>query len=176
MSEFSKTTLLETIAIEREIHRALMTYFRGSDRLDLELMKTAYHPDAYDDHGTYKGGVDGLVEWIKERHATIEQSMHIAGNFLVDIRGNQASVETYCILVQHEKTGCVNLATRKPSYRRFTFGVRYVDRFEERQGKWKIAHRVVVWEWAQEDMGDLTMDPTWVTAKRSREDAVYRNI
>ena len=168
--------LLEQIRAEREIHRVLLKYFRGSDRFDLDLMATAYHPDAYDDHGTYKGDIKGLVEWIRTRHQTIEQSMHLAGTPFIHLEGKQAAVETYCILYQHERTDCVNLATQQPAYRRFVFGVRYVDRFEERQGDWRIAHRVVVWEWSQEDVGDLNMNPIWTTAKRSLEDAVFKNV
>jgi SnoaL-like domain len=166
---------LELLLAEREIRRVMLKYFRANDRLQLDEVASAYHADAYDDHGTYKGDVKGLIEWIRDRHQTIEQSMHLAGNPLIEIDGARAAVETYCTLVQHERTGCVNLATRRPAYRRFVFGLRYVDRFENRRGEWKIAHRVVVWEWSQEDVGDLTMDPTWVTAQRSREDRVYQN-
>ena len=31
------------------------------------------------------------------------------------------------------------------------FGIRYVDRFEKRDGEWKIAHRVVATEWRRVD-------------------------
>jgi SnoaL-like domain len=168
------STLLDELAAEREIRRAMLNYIRANDRLQLDELAAAYHVDAYDDHGTYKGGVQGLVAWISQRHMTIEQSMHLTGDSLIELDGNRAFVETYCLLFQHERTGCVNLATRQPSFRRFVFGLRYVDRFERRENEWKIAHRVVVWEWAQEEVGSLTMDPTWVTAQRSRNDAVYQ--
>jgi hypothetical protein len=168
-------TVLDELAAEREIRRVMMNYIRANDRLQLEELAATYHADAYDDHGTYKGDVKGLVAWIRERHATIDQSMHLTGNSLIELQGTRAFVETYCLLFQHERTGCVNLATRQPALRRFVFGLRYVDRFEKREGAWKIAHRTVVWEWSQEEVGNLSMDPTWVAAKRSREDAVYQN-
>jgi hypothetical protein len=168
-------SVLEELQAERDIRRVLLKYFRANDRLQLDELAAAYHPDAYDDHGTYKGDVKGLIEWIRNRHRSIVQSMHLAGNSLIELQADRARVETYCMLVQHERTGCVNLATRQPAIRQFVFGLRYVDRFERRGGDWRIVHRVVVWEWAQEDVGDLTMDPTWITAKRSRQDMVYGN-
>lgn len=165
---------LRELRAEREIQRAMLTYFRGSDRLDLELMSTAYHDDAYDDHGSYKGGLPGLVAWIRKRHEVIDQSMHLSATPFVTFEGRStAHVETYCILVQHERSNSISLATGKVAYRRCVFGVRYVDLFEERSGAWKIARRKVVWEWAEEDLGDLTMPDTWIRAQRSRSDAVF---
>ena len=37
------------------IREAAMRYSRGVDRLDAELMKSAYWPDATDDHGRFVG-------------------------------------------------------------------------------------------------------------------------
>jgi hypothetical protein len=169
------SALLAQLADEREIRGVILRYIRANDRLQLDALAATYHLDAYDDHGTYKGDVKGLVAWIAQRHATIDQSMHLTSPSLIELDGDRAFVETYCLLFQHERTGCVNLATRQPSFRRFVFGLRYVDQFEKRADVWKIAHRVVVWEWSQEEVGSLLMDPTWVMARRSLEDAVYLN-
>ncbi|HWF01647.1 MAG TPA: nuclear transport factor 2 family protein [Caulobacteraceae bacterium] len=168
--------LLRELQAEREICAVMARYFRANDRLQLDELAEAYHPDAYDDHGSYKGGVAGLIEWIRTRHQTIEQSMHLAGRPFIELENDRARVETYCVLTQHERTGCINLATERPAYRRFTFGLRYIDRFERRDGLWKIAHRVVVWEWADEAIGDLTMPASWVAAERSRDDVVYGDV
>lgn len=158
---------------ERAITCVLQRYVRANDRLQLDELALAYHPDAYDDHGTYKGDVPGLLAWIADRHRTIDQSMHLIGTPLIEQDGLAAYVETPCILVQHERTGCIDLATRLPAYCRYTFGLRYVDRFECRGGDWRIARRTVVWEWSSQSAGTLAMGPTWVMAQRSRADAVY---
>lgn len=164
---------VERLKAEHAIREVLQHYVRANDRLQFEDLAQAYHPDAYDDHGTYKGDVRGLIAWIAERHKTIEQSMHLTAAPLIEIDGDAAHVETYCILVQHERTGCVDLATRLPAYCRYVFGLRYVDRFERRAGDWRIARRTVVWEWSQQEAGTLAMDPSWTLAQRSRADAVY---
>ncbi len=41
---------------EEQIRRAVARYAHGVDRLDVEVMKSAYWPDATDDHGVYVGG------------------------------------------------------------------------------------------------------------------------
>jgi hypothetical protein len=165
---------LAEIRAEREIQRTILRYIRGADRRDFELMASAYHDDAYEDHGAFKGGVKDFVEWVRKRHETIEQAMHFVGNCLIEVEGDKAFAETYCIIVQHERTGLKDFATASPTFKRTTMGVRYVDRFEEREGKWKITHRILVCEWIDEDLGGIDVGPLWTVAKRSREDAIYK--
>src|SRR5580698_10968530 len=59
-----KSTDLETLAAQvryltdrQEILDCLNRYCRGLDRLDPELIASAYHPDAVDNHYTFVGGV-----------------------------------------------------------------------------------------------------------------------
>jgi ketosteroid isomerase-like protein len=160
---------------EHQIRMALLRYFRGVDRKDFDLLASAYHDDAYCDHGTYKGDAPGLIAWVRDRHESIDQSMHFEGNSLIEFADGKAFVETYAIVFQHGRIGAVNLATQKPLYRRFTIGVRYIDRFEKRANQWKIAHRTVVYEWTQEELADLNLGEGWEVAKRSRDDMVFRN-
>ncbi|MSW28497.1 MAG: nuclear transport factor 2 family protein, partial [Actinobacteria bacterium] len=67
---------LRSLVERQKICDVLARYARGVDRREWNLVSDAYHPDAFDDHGGYKGGVPGLLEWLERRHATIEQSMH----------------------------------------------------------------------------------------------------
>jgi hypothetical protein len=57
------------------IQDCLFRYVRGVDRRNWSLVRSAYHPDGYDDHGNYKGGIDGFIESLVRRHETVEQSM-----------------------------------------------------------------------------------------------------
>lgn len=165
--------LFEEMLAERQIRKTLLRYLRGADRKDWELVASAFHPDAYDDHGPHKGDAAGLIEWAKQRHATMDQSMHFVGNMLIEVDGDTAVAETYCITYQHLHTGNNDFSTGKPIYRRSVIGLRYVDRFEKRGDEWKIAHRVCVFEWAKEDLGNLNFDAKFVVAKRSRDDMIY---
>ena len=174
MTDAAFETDLAEIRAEREIHRAILRYIRGADRKDFDLMASVYHDDAREDHGPFQGGVKDFVEWVRRRHETIEQAMHMVGNCLIEVEGDRAFAETYCIIVQHERTGLNSFGSGSPTYKRTTMGVRYVDRFEERGGQWKIAHRILVCEWIDEAPGSLDFGPSWTAAKRSRDDAIYR--
>ena len=49
----------------REIHDVVLTYCRGVDRGDLDLVRSVYHPDALDHHHTaFDGTVDEFIDWI----------------------------------------------------------------------------------------------------------------
>ncbi|HEX8056439.1 MAG TPA: nuclear transport factor 2 family protein, partial [Novosphingobium sp.] len=57
-----------------EIYDCIMRYCSGIDRLDRELLLSAYHPDALDDHGsTYIGDVQGFAEAALALHSTYQE-------------------------------------------------------------------------------------------------------
>jgi len=47
-----------------------------------------------------------------------------------------------------------------------TFNGRYIDRFEERDGAWKIATRTLRNDWSKVEPIDRTMSGTWVASGR----------
>ena len=61
-STTDREAAIDELLAKQEIRDALMRYSRGIDLLDLELVKSAYHPDAYDDHGTFKGNAFEFAE------------------------------------------------------------------------------------------------------------------
>lgn len=132
---------LEALVAKSDIHDVLMRYCRGVDRRDIDLIISAFHPDAIIDHG--RGD-----ESLQELAATIvagEQRgmMHFIGNEYVELDDDRAYSETYFVsisTVTHEGTD----ATR-------TRGGRYLDRFERRDDTWRIAHRRLVDEWSRVD-------------------------
>ncbi|CAM5221765.1 hypothetical protein CDEF62S_04486 [Castellaniella defragrans] len=137
---------------EHDIKRVLQQYCRGVDRRDFKLVRSVYHADAEDHHGPYNGNVDGLIHWMTRRHEGVAQSMHMLGNCLIDWRTDSvALVETYCVTYQRLKengassTSDVGL-TVGGSGQQTQVRCRYLDRFEKRDGQWKIAHRVVAYE------------------------------
>lgn len=165
--------LFDEMIAERQIRKILLRYARGADRKDWDLVTATFHPDAYDDHGPQKGSAAGLIEWAAQRHGPMEQSLHFLGNMLIDVTGDTAIAETACMTYQHLTTDYKSFSTELPIYRQSIICLRYVDRFEKRAGEWKIAHRVCVFEWAKEDVGDLSFPESFVVAKRSRDDMIY---
>lgn len=160
----------------RHIQDVMCRYARGVDRGDWDLVRSAYHPDAYDDHNSYKGDIDGLVAWLDERFAGVDNSIHFLGNCLIEFAGpDLALVETYFasrrLRAPKEKERA--LAGSGDAICREAWG-RYVDRLERRGGEWRIAHRTVVLEASFDSLakgGMRTSGTTW--GQRDRTDRLY---
>lgn len=128
--------------IDRErIRQCLVRYTRGIDRLDEELVLSAFHPDAIDIHakGRY-GTARAFLDWWVPTQAQREVAQHFLTNFTIDIDGDVAHVESYFVTVSKTKGQDATFLT----------GGRYTDRFEKREGEWKIALRLVHIEWTVE--------------------------
>lgn len=137
---------LGLLLAERAIARVLCTYSRAADRYDLDLMRSCYWPDATDDHGSFIGDIDGFIEFVGPALQRFERTNHFLGNMLIDVdlAKDEARAETYAV-----------------AYHRFhadgqetdmVAGLRYVDRFERRDGEWRIAKRVCAFEWRRTDV------------------------
>jgi hypothetical protein len=117
----------------------LMRYSRGIDRMDRELLLSAYHEDAIDDHGTFVGNREEFADYAMGLHARIHLShQHCLFNHSCDLDGQVAHTETYFMFVGINREGEMLM----------TAGGRYLDRFEKRNGRWAIAQRVCVRDWA----------------------------
>ena len=47
--------IADRLGAEREIRRRLLDYCRGIDTCDVGLVASVYHPDSFDDHGSFQG-------------------------------------------------------------------------------------------------------------------------
>ena len=83
-------------ADERAIKHVLTRYTRAIDRFDMDLLRTVYHPDAYDDHGGYQGDVEGFIDYLNVVLPRFEGTQHFLGNTHVELDGDVAHTETYC--------------------------------------------------------------------------------
>lgn len=153
---------IQEVADRDEIRQALMRYCRGIDRGDEELINSAFHSDAIDDHGT-----PGPATELARRVASLDmQLMHFTGNILIELAGESAYVESYFISFSPVMDDGVSSTRSRAG--------RYLDRFERRGGEWKIAHRMVVDEWARLDpVTKVPIGPGAHTGKRSGDDPVY---
>ncbi len=149
-----------------EIYGALVRYCRGVDRRDPDMIRSTYHPDAYDDHGAYQGDLDGFVEFVeKEVWSRFRTTMHKLGQALIEIDGDEACAETYAVC--HHV-----IAEQGNDVADSVMGIRYLDRFERRDGEWRIARRELLWEWIRTD-ALAPLDPSWTLGTASAADAVF---
>lgn len=162
---------LQRLLDEREIERRLIEYCRGVDRGDTELVASVYHPDGTDDHGSFQGlGIDFAHHVTRRLAERYEATMHSIGNVSIRFdRDDTALVESH-VTGRHRGRGELG-----PTL--MTFGGRYVDRFERRQGQWKIAHRTVVHEFDHVERLEPAYQPSHFTEGiRSREDPSYGDL
>ena len=142
--------LLDREAIRDCIYR----YCRGVDRADEAALRSAYWPDATDQHGPYSGPVEGFVQWAKGIFDSGARNVHIAGNILIEfVAADEAVVETYFLALQRGPGKDAGL-------RQFVIAGRYCDVFERRAGEWRIARRLVVYDWVEEQIAASESEAT----------------
>jgi len=155
-------------------------YARAVDRRDWKTVRATFHPDAHDDHGDYKGNVDGFIAWVTDRHANIQQSMHFLGNCLIEFVGpDVALVETYFVARQ---TLGANAAAARTMISGANAGSgpsqmeawgRYIDIAERRQGEWRTARRIVCLEVVESKPApNVPIKPEWAQQKRDPSDPI----
>jgi len=159
---------LAALVARSEIEDVVLRYCRGIDRMDAELVRSCYHPDATDSHGNFHGGVEEFLAFAWKLLARYECTMHFVGNLLVELEGPAAVAETYGVALHRS-------ADPRPQLN-LVSGFRFVDRFERRDGPWRIAKRVAVTEWSRIDeaAGRWPTPPELESGRRDRGDALYR--
>jgi hypothetical protein len=161
---------LDDLVAKQEIRDVLIRYTRGIDRLDMELVRSCYHPGAQDDHGAFQGTVEGFVEWVSDVLTYFDTTMHFIGNQLVEVAGDVAHAESYCV-AYHRRS-----ARDGDEGHDLVMGLRYVDRLERRDNEWRIADRRCVFDWTRRDpiAGEWDLPPEALSGRRDRNDPVYR--
>ncbi len=141
----SEITTVDALLSRQQIADVIYRYARGIDRRDFELVRSCYHSDAYDDHGSFKGTVSDFVAAADSFTARWTATQHFMGNMLIEIEGEVARAETYAV-AYHRREDADGHGKDD------VMGIRYVDRFERRSGVWRIAYRVVATEWRRVDL------------------------
>ena len=161
---------LSRLLDRNEIEEVVLRYCRGIDRRDFDLVRSCYHPDATDRHGSFDGGVDAYLAWVERLTARYRFTMHFVGNVLVEFgpTPDVAACETYGVALHRadEPNPALNLAT----------GFRYLDRFERRDGVFRIAAREAVGEWSMRLPPELWWEipSSHETGRRDASDALHR--
>ena len=134
---------LDKLVAKAEIYDVIMRYCRGVDRSDPELVKSVYHEDGYDDHGAmFQGpGWEFAKFFSAEDPPRGAGAVHFIGNHYVEFyRPDLAFSEAYYLTLSHTPVDDDTAGL-------FTFAGRYVDRFECRNGEWRVAYRICLHEW-----------------------------
>jgi ketosteroid isomerase-like protein len=133
------TRIMSELADREAIRECLYRYARGVDRLDADMVRSAYWPDALDTHLEFKGNAEQFIAWAFPIMRTMDQTMHMIGNVLITLRGTTADVESYFygyhrITIEEVKQDVIGAG-------------RYLDRFEKRGDEWRVSERMVMTDW-----------------------------
>ncbi len=138
--------VIDKQAISDVIHRLA----RAIDRCDKALIASCFHEDATDDHGSFKGTAAEFCDWVIPVLQSMEATQHNIHNVLIELSGSNALSESY--FVAHHR-----IATPDGPNDMIAAG-RYLDRFEKRDGKWRIAHRHAIYDWSRNDPSTCQWD------------------
>ena len=134
---------LAALADREAIRDCLYRYCRGIDRADEAALRSAYWPDATDQHGAHQGSATGFIDQALTRLRQGGRRVHMISNILIELHGPAAAVESSFIALQ------TRIDAQGLWHETFLCG-RYVDRFERRLGEWRVAARTVVYDWLEE--------------------------
>jgi hypothetical protein len=152
-----------------EIQDVLARYCRGVDRVDPELINSAFHEDATCEFGSLNLKGAEIGEAVSTASGSAVICHHMTGNHVADVHGDVAHSETYYFasVVTDEGGG---------RYLRQRAG-RYVDRFERRRQEWRIAERVVVQDWGSlAPLSQLPPEGSFRQGQQDGTDALYALI
>jgi len=149
-----------------QIRQIAARYSHGVDRLNEAVMKSAYWPDAIDDHGVFVGNAMEFCAMVVASHRQFDSTMHCNYNHLIDITSDtQATGEIYNVAyIRSSVNGAPILDT--------WFG-RYIDNYECRNGEWRIRHRVCVHEGTRREAVTQTMP---IDATKFRQGSADRGV
>ncbi len=120
---------------KQAITEQLSAYCRGVDRIDLDLIRSVFHPGAIADYGTmFTGTGHEFADFIGQVHPPMSAHSHLIGSISITVSGDIAGSESY-VLARLRFTGADALATDT-----VTQG-RYLDEWQRIDGIWRISHR-----------------------------------
>lgn len=133
---------LEELLAKAEITELSGTYMHGLDRLDPAALLSVFFEDATTDYGFFQGPPKAFVEMAMGALRDHDDNHHMLGQINITLDGDVAFGEVYFQAFHrvHSETGAAQDL--------FISG-RYVDRYERRDGIWKIAHRSEVNDWTR---------------------------
>ncbi len=159
-----RDTMLQQVHDRQQIIEVLHRYARGIDRCDVEMLKSVYHDDATDAHGSFDGNAHEFAEFMVPRlKAQTSYGIHHVTNELVELDGDRAIAES-CLFGYHRVPGGRKSVamffgdeyadraqadgTLDGEHEYFTGG-RYLDKLLKRDGVWRIWRRRITVEWNQ---------------------------
>jgi hypothetical protein len=139
----SGETALRELLDREAIREVVLRYARGVDRRDLDLVASCFTSTAEYEGKLAHGRVADALAALRESLPRYESTLHFMGNQLVELRGDEASCETYAI-AYHRTAG-------DGAPRDLAVAVRYLDELVRLPEGWRIRKRVACTVWTRHD-------------------------
>jgi hypothetical protein len=137
----SSSADVATLLAKEDIRTLSRQYMRGLDRLEADLVRSVFCDDARVDYGFFRGSAQDFVGFAMRTLRNHHANHHFIGQMSVDLDGDTAFGEIYFQAFHRIVDGGAE--------RDLFIAGRYVDRYERRDGIWKIAFRAEVNDWAR---------------------------
>lgn len=144
MSDFDLAAEVRDLAARRDIITAIQNYMRGQDRLLPDLHRSAFHLDGHVDCGIFKGPPAAFVDFAQDFLAGMKASQHLLGQIQIDFDGTDAADGEVYFIAWHR-------IVEDGAEKDLLMAGRYIDRYERRDGRWAIARRHELIDWARTD-------------------------
>jgi hypothetical protein len=159
---------IETLLAKQEIYELACRYSRGLDRLDADLLLSVFCEDGWCEYGFSNCSPREFVDYAINALQGHEANQHMIGNVLIDVAGDEAFGEVYFNAYHKVRVDA--------GFEDIIIAGRYLDRYEKRDGKWKMAYRSERVDWSRTGpCGDsyFELAPDCLRGARL-DDAVYK--
>jgi hypothetical protein len=142
VAELKRDPALQAALDRLEIQEVLLRYCRACDRVDEDLLRSVFHPDAASEYvGLFSGTIQEGVATMMKMRRRFRVTTHTLSNVSIEVAGTSARSESY---VQ-----ALHRFIHEDAEYEWVAGGRYLDRHEKRDGVWKIAHRQTLIDWGR---------------------------
>ncbi len=144
-------------------------YMRGLDRLDGDLLAAQFWPEARCEYGIFSGSPVDFAGFCMAALADHERNHHMLGQHLIDFTAPEEAYGEVYYQAYHRVAG------EDGSPRDLFIAGRYVDRYEQRGGTWKIAYRSELVDWLRDDPASDAMlgAAPFIVGQRKPADPLY---
>ncbi|MBT3833076.1 MAG: nuclear transport factor 2 family protein [Gammaproteobacteria bacterium] len=135
----AKVGNVEGLLAEQAVRKAVTCYSRGADRCDSGMMMSAFHKDAEVRYGSFDGHYLEFCESVISGNLAMSYTTHTVMNEYYDIDAESGSGvgEVYV------------LAFFSVGEDEYLVAGRYIDKYECRNGDWRISYRQYVIDWSR---------------------------
>lgn len=155
------------------ITEVLYLYCRACDRADERLLRSCFHPGSLHRHRGFEGTSADFCTLAMRIISGGKVTKHLLTNVVIELDGDVARSESY-YFAYHRLVNSRS-ATEEDN---FSAG-RYLDRFERREGAWRIAQRVGLLDFERFDTPverGIAALPPHARTRRYPDDELYATL